>query len=194
MLTGAEKLHQDLEFVELLAEQIDAYLMSDTIFWKTVETNLPDLTLGGYLMRQHRLLALRDLLAETEQSRLDTAVIQFNQALVEKGPFFERKASRELEARLRQWHEYLKELDEENADSAAYYSSAVETRVMIAALIDKLQATADQLEAHLPEKLNVLDKKLRQHWQSGRFIWAQEWQRAYPQTPYWWLYGRPVQL
>lgn len=192
MLTGKEKLSKDLEFVELLASQIDDYLMSEAIFWKTAAVDLPDLTLGGYLMRQHRLLALRDFLNEADQPRLDTAVTQFNRALVEKGPRFERKANRELEARLRQWNEYLKELDEENADSATYYGSAVETRAMIAALIDKLQVAAFPLKASIPDKLNVLDDKLRRQWQSGRFIWPQEWQPAYPQSPYWWLYGRPA--
>lgn len=191
MPTAAEKLTKDLEFVELLAAQIDDYLMSDTIFWKTTHPSLPDLTLGGYLMRQARLLALRKSLNKAEQARLDTSVAQFNQAIVDKGPRFSQKAQQELEARLRQWDEYLKDVMEDRG-GAVNYSTAAETRTMIAALLDKLQITDYSISPHIPDKLNTLDDKLRRQWQSDGFIWPDEWQPAYPQAMYWWLYGQPA--
>lgn len=192
MPTGKKKLSKDLEFLELLASQMNAYLLSDAIFWKTTHVDLPDLTFGGYLMRQQRLLALRDSLSQAEQTRLDTAVTQFNQAIAEKGPLFEKKARRELEARLRQWSAYLDDLAEENGDRGAYYHTAVETRIMIATLIDKLQIGGYALEPDTGEKLNKLDNQLSRYWTSGNFIWPNEWQAAYPQAMYWWLYGKPV--
>ncbi len=191
MSTAGEKLTKDLEFVELLAAQIDAYLMSDAIFWKTTHPSLPDLTLGGYLMRQARLLALRKSLSETEQARLDTSVAQFNQAIVAKGPRFPQKAQHELEARLRQWDEYLKDVEEERG-GAVNYSTAAETRTMIATLLDKLQIADYAIPSHIPDKLNTLDDKLRRQWRSGGFVWPAEWQPAYPQAMYWWLYGQPA--
>ncbi len=191
MPTGKEKLVKDLEFLELLAAQMDAYLMSDTIFWKTTHVDLPDLTLGGYLMRQHRLLALRDSLNQAEQTRLDNAVSQFNQAIVYKSDRFEEKAMHELEARMRQWAAYLDDLAEATEDRGAYYQSAVETRIMIAALIDKLQIGNHPLSPEMGESLNKLDDALCRYWTSSGFIWPAEWQAAYPQAMYWWLYGRP---
>jgi len=191
MSTGKEKLVKDLEFLELLAAQMDAYLMSDTIFWKTTHVDLPDLTLGGYLMRQHRLLALRDLLSQAEQTRLDNAVSQFNQAIVYKSDRFEEKGLHELDARLRQWAAYLDDLAEESEDRGAFYATAVETRIMIAALIDKLQIGGYALKPNTGEKVNKLDNQLSNYWASGKFIWPAEWQVAYPQPMYWWLYGRP---
>ncbi len=189
----SQKITRDLKFLELLAADIEAYLMSDTIFWKTTEVDLPDLTLGGYLMRQHRLLALRDtLLDPAEQARLDAAVRQFDRALDEKAVLFEKKAQRELEARLRQWAEYLKELEEEESDNAAYYSTAVEVRAIIAALADKLQANSYHVAPKIYQKIEALDQKLRQSWQMNDFVWPASWQPAYPQARYWWLFGQPA--
>lgn len=192
MSTGKVKLTKDLEFLALLASQMDAYLSSDAVFWKTPHVDLPDLTLGGYLMRQQRLLALRDSLSQAEQTRLDTAVAQFNQTIAEKGPLFEKKARQELAARLRQWAAYLSDLAEENEDRGAFYTTAVETRIMIAALIDKLQIGDYPLSPETGEKLNRLDNQLSRYWTSGQFIWPTEWQTAYPQAMYWWLYGAPT--
>ena len=190
--TGKEKLKQDLAILEAMASEMEAYLMSDVLFWQMMKGGMPKLTLGGYLMRQRRLLALRDELLDTaEQARLDAAVAQFNQALVEKIVRFEQKANEELGVRLRQWSEYLKDLNWESKASAATYGSAVETRAMIAALIDKLQTAPYRLEPHYAQQLNVLDMNLRNHWKWGEFVWPDEWQPAYPRDRYWWLYGKP---
>lgn len=187
-----QKLITDLTILEAMAAGMNDYLMSKTL-WQTIQIGMPQLTLGGYLMRQHRLLALSDvLLNEAERARLKEAVSQFDQALSGKETYFEKKAQRELEARLRQWDEYLRELERENVDSAAYYPTTVETRAMIEAIIDKLQADLSPLAPDLQSKMVQLDDKLRQRWVSGEFVWPSEWQPAYPRDRYWWLYGRPT--
>lgn len=192
MSDGKQKLTTDLTILEAMAAGMNDYLMSKTL-WQTIQIGMPQLTLGGYLMRQYRLLALSDvLLNESERARLKEAVSQFDQALSGKETYFEQKARRELEARLRQWDEYLRELERENADSAAYYPATVETRAMIAAIGDQLQTGSYQLEADIVSKINSLDGKLRQHWTPGEFVWPSEWQPAYPRDRYWWLYGQPT--
>ncbi len=192
MSDGKQKLITDLTILEAMAAGMNDYLMSKTL-WQTIQIGMPQLTLGGYLMRQYRLLALNDvLLNESERARLKEAVSQFDQALSGKESYFEQKAQRELEARLRQWDEYLRELERENADSAAYYPTTVETRAMIEAIIDKLQADLYSLGPDLQSKIAQLDDKLRQRWVSGEFVWPSEWQPAYPRDRYWWLYGQPT--
>jgi hypothetical protein len=190
---GKQKLVTDLTILEAMAAGMNDYLMSKTL-WQTIQIGMPQLTLGGYLMRQHRLLALSDvLLNESERARLKEAVSQFDQALRGKETYFEQKAQRELDARLRQWSEYLRELEGEDAEGAAYYPSSVETRAMIAALIDKLQTDPYRLESDILSKIDLLDARLRQRWTGGEFVWPSEWQPAYPRDRYWWLYGRPMQ-
>jgi len=188
---GIEKLRQDLEILEAMAAEMDSYLRSDVLFWPMAKGNMPRLTLGGYLMRQHRLLALEHLLDEAEKERLDAAVAQFNEALVEKIVRLEQRAHQELHARLRQWAEYLKELSRESTSSRAYYVTAVETRAMITALVNKLKLPPYQLNQRIPQEITMFDGNLRRRWHSGNFVWPEEWQPAYPKAIYWWLYGTP---
>lgn len=191
MSEAIERLRHDLTILEAMASEMDDYLRSQTLFWPMLKGNLPRLTVGGYLMRQHRLLALRHLLDEDEAGRLDAAIDQFNEALVEKVVRFEERAHEELHARLRQWGEYLKEVGRESLAMGDYYSSHVQTRAMISALLDKLEMPPYKLDTRVLDQLGVYDRLLRNYWESGEFIWPTGWQEAYPKRDYWWLYGQP---
>lgn len=191
MTDGVQKLEHDVVILAAMAAQMDDYLKSDVLFWKMGQSGLPMLTLGGYLMRQYRLLALSDLLSEGKHGELETAVIQFNTALAEKIVRFETKANHELEARMRQFEAFLRDLQNKRA-VGMNYETAVEPRAMIAALIDKLSMAPYQLNRQIPGRVETLDGSLRQHWAPGGFIWPETWQAAYPQDRFWWLYGEPT--
>ncbi|MCP5094707.1 MAG: hypothetical protein GY943_04055 [Chloroflexi bacterium] len=184
------KLQKDVAILAAMAAEIGSYLDSDVLFWLMSVSSMPKLTLGGYLMRQFRLLALADTLDGTEQQVLNTAVSQFNRALIERVVRFEKKAHQELEARIRQWGEYLRDVERE-PQSKGGYGTAVEARAMIAALTDKLQSQPYQLQARVRPRVNLLDRTLQNYWESGDFVWNDEWQSAYPQSDFWWLYGIP---
>lgn len=189
MSDGMERLYRDVEILAAMANEMEEYLRSDVLFWRIMDATMPRLTLGGYLMRQHRLLALEQLLDEERRQVVETAVIQYNQTLVEKIVRLEQKIHRELEARLRQWSEYLRDLSKDKR--AANYASMVETRAMIEALVGQLSLPPYQLEARVPQQIVLLDNNLRRHLRQGEFIWPPEWQPAYPKAVYWWLYGEP---
>jgi hypothetical protein len=184
-----KRLSHDLAVLEAMAAEMVDYLKSDVLFWQMARGNMPKLTLGGYLMRQHRLLHLSALLDEAEQQRLQTAVAQFDAALVEKVVRLEQKIHTELGARIRQWGEYLKDVQAQSGASG--YGTAVEARAMIAAMTDKLQSPPYQLQPRILDQVGLLDRSLRQRWQPGEFVWPSEWMPAYPEETYWWLYGRP---
>jgi hypothetical protein len=95
-------------------------------------------------MRQHRLLELRDLLSMPEQERLHEAIGRYHRRARREGRAFREKAHTELEARLRQWREYLR--DVKNGSGVAYYPTAVETRAMIRALVSQLRVNPYQLD------------------------------------------------
>ncbi len=191
MRNGVERLREDLDILEAMAADMDEYLRSDVLYWKMSNAQMPMLTLGGYLMREYRLLALRDLLDSTEQARLDTAVAQYNQALEGKVVRFEQRAQEELGVRTRQWGRYLDDMRQESRVAGINYETAVTNRAMITALIDRLQTPPYQFDGGLTETIETFDKGLRIHWQSGEFVWPADWKPAYPQEKYWWLYGRP---
>ncbi len=191
MSTGLEKLQWDLEILEAMAADMAAYLDGETLYWQLSQGDMPKLTLGGYLMRQQRLQALRPYLSDGEQTRLTTAVTEFNEALQEKIVRSEHRAHEELGVRARQWGTYMNDVQSHVPTAAVNYGTAVENRLMIAALIQFLQTPPYQLEAGHAQNVKMLDGTLRSHWHTGAFVWADEWAAAYPADEYWWLYGRP---
>jgi hypothetical protein len=184
-----EKLKQDLKILEAMVASMADYLMSEVTFWSLGQPLMPQLTLGGYLLRERRLLLLRHLLSAEDQVRLDTAVARFKQALDDRTVRFETKAHQEMPARIRQWREHLRDIRE--GQYASNYATIVEGRAMLAAFIDYLGASPFQLDPTIPQRLAALDQELRNRWQAGPFIWPDGWQPAYPEAEYWWLYGKP---
>ncbi len=191
MHDGNERLGHDLAVLAAMAEQMPEYLDSDILYWPAPRAGMPTLTLGGYLLREQRLLALRHLLSAGQQAQLDAAMAQFNAALADRVVRFETKAHKELEARLRQWEETLKDMDRGAFDRSSNYDTAVETRAIIHALLDRLSLPPFRAEARPQQHLSVLDTRLRNMWQPGEFVWPAEWAGAYPQAGQWWLYGAP---
>ena len=191
MLNSEEKLIHDLAILQEMASQMDEYLKSETLFWPMGHSDMPKLTLGGYWLRQHRLSTLRHLLTSEQQTQLDTAVHTFATAVSDWVVRTEQRAHAELAARIRQWEEYLRDLREKQSENAGSYAAQVEVRAIIAALIDNLQQAPYQLDEKLLPSILTQDKGLRARFASGDFIWPEEWQPAYPEPEYWWLYGRP---
>lgn len=183
-------LSTDLAILEVMASEMTDYLKSDVLFWPLSPGNMPRLTLGSYLMRQYRLVALPHLLSDDEQARLSTAMTQFNAALDGRIVRFEQRGHKELDVRFRQWQQVLNDFSHRE-QTVALYAAAVETRAMITALMDKLSFPPFQLNAMLPLRLANLDKVLSGRFQKGDFVWPEAWQLAYPETDYWWLYGQP---
>ncbi len=191
MHNGNERLAQDIVALSAMAEQMAEYLDSDILFWPLGHSTLPMLTLGGYLLREHRLLALPQLLTPEQRSQVDAAVFQFNQTLSNRVVRFETKAQHELESRLRQWEESVKEIEHGTLQHSSNYGTIVETRAMIQALLDRLSMPPYQLDDRPGQLVTLLDMRLQNRWQPGEFVWPAEWQPAYPRDDYWWLYGSP---
>jgi hypothetical protein len=191
LATGKEELVDDLSILEAMAAKMAEYLSRDELFWRKIDSDPVQPTLGGYLMRQHRLQVLSDtLLDDGQRRRLAAAVARFEQAVSEQPGRLAARERQELEARLRQWETALKELLDDEAPALAYYRADVETRVIIAVLLVALQQRSGWVEPAVTDRLARLDQLLRQRWQPGEFVWPAEWQPAYPHSEYWWLYGR----
>ncbi len=191
MVSSEEKLAHDLEILQAMADQMDDYLCSETLFWPMGYSDMPNLTLGGYWLRQHRLTGLRSLLTSEQQAQLDAAVQTFNTAVAEWVVRTETRAHTELEARVRQWGEYLRDLADKKSPDIASYPVRVEVRAIIAALVNQLRQPPYALTDTAANGMVSLDKGLRARFASGEFVWPDEWQPAYPEAEYWWLYGRP---
>ncbi|MCA9982658.1 MAG: hypothetical protein KDE59_00125 [Anaerolineales bacterium] len=187
---GLQKLQEDLEILKTMAAQMAAYLPSDVLFWPLHSVTMPRLTLGGYLMRQHRLVALFNLLTQEQQNQLQAAMTEYHTALEDRTVIFEQKAHKELDSRLRQWSEHLRDMRADRG-RAVNYATAAEIRVMIEVMMQQLQKFPYQLSSEYVYRLKNVDSGLLARWRKGPFVWPEEWQSAYPQTEFWWLYGEP---
>ncbi len=191
MIDSNEKLAQDLAILQEMAGQMEAYLMSETLFWSMQYSNMPKLTLGGYWLRQHRLTTLHTLLTSEQRAELSAAIKTFETAVSKWVVRTEQRAHTELEARIRQWSEYLRDVAGDGAAATANYGARVEVRAIMAALVNEMQQPPYKLNPSLVETVRQQDKALQARWQSGPFVWPEAWQPAYPQPEFWWLYGRP---
>lgn len=190
---GIKKLQEDLNILAEMAQRIPDYLRSDILFGK-MPGKMPALTLGGYLMRQHRLVELKELLTAEEVERLEQAIAQYQQVMESNIVRSEERAQREFGARLQQWQEYIRELRRDTKANFYYYKTAVEPRVMVEELLKMLTTYPYQLDEQLPERLEALDGAVHNIWDRGDFVWPDEWQDAYPADQYWYLYGQPIAL
>lgn len=184
-------LERDLAILEEMVVEIDGYLMSEATHWIMARGDMPKLTIGGCLMRQHRLAAVRGQLEPAEQVRLDTVIERFEEALKEKIVRFEVRGHQEVHARLGEWTGCLRDMTSRIATETEHYASVVDTRVVITALLNKLRLPPYQLDPHIPKEVAQLDHYLHSRWQSGEFVWPAVWQSAYPPDEHWWLYGWP---
>jgi hypothetical protein len=192
MADGTKKLRQDLAILKSMIADMTNYLSSDVDFWPAMQVGFPDLTLGGYIMRQRRLKILTYLLSESEQSELKGIVTQFNDLTFDKVATLQNKATRELEIRINQWHQNLKEYWDSEVIEEHYYKTDAEIRTMITDLVPMLGTHPYHLDQQLVTRLEKLDAELEQNWRDGMFIWPEDWIPAYGKGDYWWLYGMPT--
>lgn len=184
-------LAHDLMILEEMAGSVAAYLDSDVVDWTIPRANMPRLTLGGYLMRQKRLLALRAQLADEDQARLDSAISLFQDALEERIVRFETRAHQELHMRIAEWIGFLRDINRRAKTEVNYYAGEVDTRVVIKELVDALQRPPYELQEGVLEEISATDRMLKTRLLDHEFIWDPIWQPAYPRPAYWWLYGCP---
>lgn len=184
-------LLHDLLILEEMAANMNSYLVSDTRGWVIPRSNMPKLTIGGYLMRQHRLLAVEEKLLDEDKARLRKAIEMFEGALIEKVVRLETRAHRELHSRIGEWVSHLRDLGSKASSQENYYAGIVDTRVVISSLIEQLQKRPYKLEDGVEEEVQELDNSLRVRLLAHAFVWDMVWKPAYPEAKYWWLYGCP---
>ena len=185
---GLRKLLSDLEIIDLMAAEIPEYIRSDVLFWNMARSDAPSLTFGGYLMRQHRLLGLRHMLEEEEQQRLRGIIDRFEEAIDQWVVRVENKMHTEIQARLRQWMEFIRDMREDRNRARASYPTAVDARVMLHHLVEHLEHPTYQLNQRVYMELDVIDRRWRQFWTKGEFVWPEKWKPAYPDDEFWYLY------
>lgn len=174
-----------------MVEEFTNYLNSDVLYWPMFKADYPQMTLGGYLMRQRRLHILSYLLTDSEQVELKQIVTQFGDINIDRKALLMKKAIEELHTRVNQWREHLQEYWDSEIVEEQYFATDVEVRTIITDLIFGLGIDLYQLGKNLLYQIDSLDDELRVNWQEGDFTWPVEWILAYGKGDCWWHYGMP---
>lgn len=171
----------DLDAFRAFLDEFEPYLKADTVFW-TVRADLPALTVGGVLLIRRTLAVRRRRLPVGPAADYDRLESQAG-ALFNSWPVnIEKKALKEIAARLSQWSGMQEDLGEG-------YSTAVTPRVHLSLL---LAFVARRPEAgSFQKRLAGLDARLRARLVGGEFVWEADLAEAFPRAEFWFLYGRP---
>jgi hypothetical protein len=175
---------QDLAFVRAGVDELEAYLLSDVLYWPlSGPSSLPRLTLGGLLLSLMRLRVRLNSPAEVAQvtgleNRLEAARTKWRSS-------WERKCRREVHARLGLWRDYLADVCQSTESQAESYPEQVKGRVLLQIMKHELEDPSGEIEI-----LAELDKMVKSAWLPGGFVWEPDLAAAFPEPEYWFLYGR----
>lgn len=173
---------EDLAFVKESVSELQAYLLSQEIFWP-LGGNKPRLTLGGlhFAMRRANALAA----SPADQSTLSRLAAQLDGIRTRWRAAWEQKAARELRTRLTLWQNYLGDYRLNPENYAEAYRHEVRLRVIADLLLPDLPVPAPESLA----LLQTLDGQLRAGLLPGGFIWEKDLEPHFPQPAFWYLYG-----
>ena len=183
-------LSKDIRIVEAMAARLTPYIYENELYGP-MPGDLPRLTVGGLLMRLHRLAAVADLLSPQQHDLLNAAQQQFDQVRKDWSVAYETKLSHELSARLTSLLQFIAECQDSPAHCGDLYPANAEKRAIVEALTDEAVARNIFTPA-LQAQLSGVDNKLRQFFSPGEFVWDARLKPAYPREKYWFLYVKPI--
>jgi hypothetical protein len=182
----------DLRALEAMASNLTPYLYEKELYG-VISNDLPRLTVGGLLMRLHRLEGLKHKLSEEQRQRLHDARLNFEQLRSEWRSHYEDKVVQELNARLNNFSAFLEDYTDDQQRARSAYPAEATHRI----IIEQLRIEAEELElweeTEIEDKLYRLDRRLRGILDRNNkmFVPPNGLQEVYPEEQYWWLYAYP---
>lgn len=190
----AANIAYDLRVMEAMVDELEPYLKSDALYWRLspsvpINPPAPMLTLGGYLLRAHRLTRQSESLDPDQQKRLEAIHEVYREKIDEWAAHAARRLERELGARLNSWQWFVEDCEARKKACITYYPTEAELRTLIELLLENARDLT-QVNA-FDKRLGGLDARFRPWFKEGDFVWRDELLSVYPKSRFWWLYGRP---
>ncbi len=187
-------IRHDLAVIETMVSELEVYLKSDTLYWQMtpaipISPPAPMLTLGGFLIRVHRLDGQQGKLEQVELGRLSVVRKSFQALTQEWSAHTEKHIRRELQSRLNSWQWFVDDCRAEKRSCITYYATEAELRTLIEHIVEfgLCFGNLDDLRA----RLRRLDAQFMRWFKPGSFVWRSDLEQVYPQEHFWWLYGLP---
>ncbi len=178
-----------LAFLDAAQEELENYLLSPELFWSIKGWNVkdqrafPQLTVGTILLS----LLLNHATQKNVQDEhlLIGLERKVNVVKTKWQVAWTKKASWEFKSRLRQWGNYLNEIQENREEVAPYYGYEVRWRVVL----ELLKREIDGIEPENLELLLSLDAALQAHIKVRDFIWDDCLVPGFEKEDFWYLWG-----
>lgn len=183
-------IEYDLTYLQAGLVDLEGYLLSKELYWPTAaippagETSYPRLTLGNLLLSRTRLDGRS--LNPAQRDELDRLSTRLEATRQHWRTAWETKAARELTARLNMWRDFIEEYREDPESNADRYGFEVNRRV----LVELLRPQAGALDPAVLELITALDRLLEAVFVPSGFAWDTALMQSFPQSPYWFLYGK----
>jgi hypothetical protein len=181
-----------------MAGQVRQYLIENELLWPLpgrVSGGMPRLTVGGFLLRRHRLAALRDQLSDRQQATLDEALATWQAARAEWTLHYYGKIERSWLMRLNLLQGFLVDCEQAGGQNCFdNWPSMAEHRTIVHHLLAEWRDHTSSLR-ELEVALKRVDSGLRSHLsqgEDGQFLWLPALQPVYPRDPFWWLWVVPA--
>ncbi len=172
-----------------MVDNLVPYIYDKELFGQ-MPNRLPRLTLGGLLMRQHRIGALRHEMKPEQILAFDDAIVRLEKIRYEWLNHYKDKLLQEFQSRVNALTFFVEDCEQSWQSCDANWPNEAEKRTIVAHLAQ--EATLQGIfEIEQRAILNKLDQKLRRFSRESEFLWDNRLKDAYPMPNYWWLHGRP---
>ena len=186
-------IDRDLAEAKTLAEHLVPYVYEDQLYGSIggmFAGSTPRLTVGGLLLRLHRLHALEDRLSAAQKAQLTEIEALNEQARSEWTVHYNEKLLSEASSRLNVIEAFFADCEDDPRSCAANYPPEAMRRTIVQVIVETLERL-NLPNADVDRGARKIDSQLRRFTQPSDFIWAAELQPAFPKDPYWWLYAKP---
>lgn len=182
----------DLREARLMIENFSDYVRGDELYQSVggFFSKMPSLTTGAILMRLRRLDELNSYLDANQKTTLSEISQSFAAIRTEWRHHYEEKLSQEAYSRLDAMQNFFRECQESAQSCASIYRPEMLRRTMVEEITTEMQ-DLDITDADLTRKVRSTDGTLRGLLRQDEFQWAAVLRPAYPETTFWWLYGKP---
>lgn len=195
-MAGSYSFKRDVNQALIMADSLEGYVRGNRLYGVTtagLQAQMPSMTVGGLLLRLHRLGALRNEIPDFLTKKVDKAIDRYEYVRSEWAYHFEQKVLQEAHSRIDAMKGFFYECADNIRLCIGIYKPEIMRRTIVEHLRDELKrlnATDGTLEAKIIET----DDKLRRYVEPSTFQWATVLQAAYPIEDYWWLYHSPPDL
>ena len=185
-------IDHDLEEATALADHLIPYVYENELYGSIggMFGSMPRLTIGGLLLRLHRLHALADQLSDAQKAQLAEIDEKHANARQEWTVHYNKKLLQEAESRLKMMEQYFGECADDPRACANNYMPEAMRRTIVQEIDRQLKQT-DTPSDKLEQTIGKVDSQLHRFTEPSGFLWASVLVPVYPQSEYWWLYARP---